>query len=195
MLPVNLNPGELVHDYGYYAVVIGTFFEGELIMLAAGMAACAGFLSLPGVIAAGMLGIFASDTFCFLLGRLAGQRIQVWFPRLFARMDVVFSLMERHEERMLVCFQFFPGLCTVTPVAFGMSRISIARFMALDLAGNASWTLFFSLTGYLGSAAVVQAVRSGGFGELVVCSLAGLAAFSIWRIYRALGKRLIATVR
>src|SRR5471032_1206343 len=114
----------LVHEYGYCAVVVGTFFEGEMVMLAAGVAACAGLLSLPGVILAGMAGIFASDTFCFLLGRLAGERLKGWFPRLHARLGGIFRLIERHDEKLIVYFQFFPGLCTVTPVAFGMSQIS-----------------------------------------------------------------------
>jgi membrane protein DedA with SNARE-associated domain len=55
---------EFIRDYGYVAIVVGTFFEGELIMLAAGMAASAGLLSLPWAIAAGIAGIFFSDTVC-----------------------------------------------------------------------------------------------------------------------------------
>ena len=144
---------ELVRDYGYYAVIVGTFFEGELIMLAAGVAAAAGMMTLPGALAAGMFGIFCSDTLCFALGRLLGDRLAGWFPKLHARLGGVFRMIERHDEKLIVFFQFFPGLCTVTPVAFGMTKIPVARFMSLDLVGNALWTVVFTFVGYsLGNA-------------------------------------------
>ena len=180
-----MNATDFVRDYGYYAVVVGTFFEGELIMLAAGVAASAGMLSLPVVIAAGMAGIFASDTFCFLLGRLAGERLKRWFPRLYARLDGVFRLIERHEDRLIVYFQFFPGLCTVTPMAFGMTRISLTRFMALDLVGNAFWTLVFSLGGYAFGAVFEQMVHDAHRWELAVCGLLAFAGLILWRFGRS----------
>jgi membrane protein DedA with SNARE-associated domain len=61
----------------------------------------------------------------------------------------VFRLIERHDEKLIMFFQFFPGLCTVTPMAFGMTRVSAARFIALDLLGNVTWTLVFAGGGYL----------------------------------------------
>ena len=177
---------ELLTGSGYALIVTGTFFEGELVMLAAGMAASAGFLSLPGIIIAGMVGIFLSDTVCFLIGRLAGARLAGWFPKLHARLGPVYRLVEEHDEKMLIFFQFFPGLCTITPVAFGMTRIPIGRFMALDLLGNATWTLVFSLLGYFFEAAVS---RYFGFAHpwLVATSylflVCGLGAF-LWQLHR-----------
>lgn len=185
-----MNSVELIRDYGYYAIVVGTFFEGELVMLAAGMAACAGLLSLPGVILAGMAGIFVSDTFCFLLGRFAGERLKGWFPRLHARLVGVFKLIERHDEKLVICFQFFPGLCTVTPVAFGMSRISMPRFMALDFVGNAFWTLVFSLGGYAFGSAFERLVREAREWQWLACSVAVVVGLTTWQVWRALSGRL-----
>ena len=180
-----MNAAELVRDYGYYAVLVGTFFEGELIMLAAGVAACAGILSLPGVILAGMAGIFASDTLCFLLGRLAGDRLKGWFPRLHARAGGIFRLIERHDEKFIVYYQFFPGLCTVTPVAFGMSGISAWRFMALDFLGNALWTLVFSLGGYAFGAAFARLVDDAHQWTAPLAGVLAVAGLVLWWVCRA----------
>ena len=144
-----MSASELIAHYGYVAIVFGTFLEGETVMLAAGAAAGAGYLGLPGIIAASMIGIFASDTFCFFMGRLVGNRLVRWFPSLHVRLAVVFRMIERHDQKLILGFQFVPGLCTVTPVAFGMTRISAGRFMALDLVGNAAWTLIFAFAGYI----------------------------------------------
>lgn len=189
-----MTPPELITSGGYALIVVGTFFEGELVMLAAGMAASTGLLSLPLTIAAGMVGIFLSDTVCFLIGRLAGTRLSRWFPRLYARAGGIFRLVEQHDEKLLIFFQFFPGLCTITPVAFGMTKISLGRFMALDFLGNATWTLAFSLGGYLFGSAMGKLVTqlhpwlmAGSYG--VVFALLGLA---VWRIRRLAGRLLEA---
>jgi membrane protein DedA with SNARE-associated domain len=177
-----MNAAGLVHDYGYFAIVVGTFFEGELIMLAAGMAACAGVVSLPVVILAGMTGIFASDTLCFFIGRLAGTRIERWFPRMYGRLAGVFRMIARHDEKLIVYFQFFPGLCTVTPMAFGISKIPALRFMALDLVGNILWTSVFSFGGYAFGTAFERLVGETYRWQIAAsCVLVAVLAFVLWR--------------
>jgi membrane protein DedA with SNARE-associated domain len=174
---------ELIHHYGYAAIAVGTCFEGEIVVLAAGVALSAGWLSWPGTIAAGMAGIFISDTFCFLLGRLAGDRLVRWFPKLHARLDGAFRLIERHQEKLIVCFQFFPGMCTVTPVAFGMSRVSVGRFMAFDLVGNALWSVSFCTAGYLGGSAILASFAS--LPTWIPCAIWALGAGTIaWLVLR-----------
>jgi len=177
---------DLIQHYGYAAIAIGTFFEGEMIVLAAGVAAGAGLLTLPGIIAAGMAGVFASDTVCFLLGRLAGYRLARWFPRLYGRLDGAFQLIERHDDKLIVFFQFFPGLATVTPVAFGMTRVHAGRFMALDLAGNALWTGSFSLAGYVCGSALILAFAGLPFWIPLV-GWAAVAATVAWFALRRRG--------
>jgi membrane protein DedA with SNARE-associated domain len=185
-----VNAAEFIHRYGYYAVTVGTDIEGELVMVAAGMAAAAGILTLPGVILAAMVGIFASDTFCFFTGRLAGGWIKRRFPRFHTRLDRALKMIGRHEDRLIIFFQFFPGLCTVTPMAFGMSGISAARFMALDIVGNALWTLVFSIGGYAFGAAFGRVVHQAHWLELAGASVLILAVGGTWLLGLRLGRRL-----
>jgi membrane protein DedA with SNARE-associated domain len=184
-----MNATDFVHAYGYYAVVVGTFFEGELVMLAAGVAAYAGVLSLPAVILAGMLGIFASDTFCFLLGRVAGSRLKRWFPRLHARLAGALRLIENQGNVLIVFYQFFPGLCTVTPMAFGMTAIPLVRFLALDLMGNVFWTLAFSFGGYAFGTVFERLVHDSYRWELGLIGLLAGAGLAVWKISRIFGAK------
>jgi len=177
-----MSASELLRDYGYFAIMVGTFFEGELIMLAAGIAAAAGVLSVPGVIGAGMLGVFASDTVCFLLGRLFGAQLGRWFPSLFARLGRVFHLMERYDHKLIVGYQFFPGLCTITPMAFGMTRISIVRFLALDVVGNAGWTLAFTFGGYFCGEAALRFAKQ--FDRLTLIATGVVVLGAAWYAYQ-----------
>ena len=66
----------LVSHYGYVALVIGTFFEGETILIAAGFAAHGGYLKLQWVTLAAFLGSLAGDQFYIIVQKqweLAGQ--------------------------------------------------------------------------------------------------------------------------
>ena len=74
-----INPGNflmlesLLRAYGYPVLIIGTFLEGESVMLLAGVAAHIGDLSLDWVILCGFCGTFFGDQLYFILGRRHGK--------------------------------------------------------------------------------------------------------------------------
>jgi membrane protein DedA with SNARE-associated domain len=144
----------LIERYGYLALVVGTFFEGEVALLFAGYAARGGHLALAWVMCCGALGVFISDWVCFLLGRFCSRALFRRFPALRASIAAPLARIERHPGWFIIAFQFIPGTSTVTPIAIGVSRISAWRFLALDLAGIAVWTTLFALLGYLCGAAL-----------------------------------------
>ena len=49
----------LIENYGYLAILIGTFLEGETIVILAGFAAQLGYLELPWVIVTAIAGMEA----------------------------------------------------------------------------------------------------------------------------------------
>lgn len=63
---------QLIIDYGYLALFIGTFLEGETILVIAGFLAHSGYLELHWVILSAFLGTFAGDQTFFYLGRFKG---------------------------------------------------------------------------------------------------------------------------
>lgn len=170
-----MNWTELIHHYGWLAIVVGTFFEGEWAMLAAGIGVRAGWLSPWTVVFAGMGGTFASDMTCFWFGRLGGPALVRRWPGLWRRLTPVRELMERHQGLLIVGYQFVPGLCTVTPVAFGLSRIRASRFMALNAVGIVAWTALFSSGGY----AAATVLLDGEGLWLLIPVLVGAVA-TIW---------------
>ena len=111
--------------------------------------------------------------------------ILIFYPNRFAsRLGRSFEIMRRfgsNQEPAAV------GRESVTPMAFGMTRISAGRFMALDLVGNAAWILAFTLAGYLFGEAyryTFPAGRHGMFPVAIAIFIAG-AAFFFWRRHRS----------
>lgn len=52
---------QLLNDYGYLALFIGTFLEGETILVLAGIAAAHDFLDLKTVIIVAFIGSYCGD--------------------------------------------------------------------------------------------------------------------------------------
>ncbi|MFN8643508.1 MAG: DedA family protein [Candidatus Binatia bacterium] len=144
----------LIGHYGYLAILIGTFLEGETILVLGGLAAHRGLLSLPGVMACAFVGSLASDQLFFFIGRRHGARFLARRPRVRAGVARVHALIERHETLLLRSFRFLYGLRNVTPLALGMSRVPAGRFALLNAVGAAAWAVVVAALGWtVGSAA------------------------------------------
>lgn len=140
---------ELVKNYGYLAVLIGTFFEGETILLLGGFAAHMGFLELPWVIASAIAGSFSGDQLYFYIGRHYGPRIIAKRLSWQQGAEKVYKHLHRHKNLLILSFRFFYGFRNVTPFAVGAANISRSRFFILNLIGAIVWAISFGYAGYL----------------------------------------------
>jgi len=84
-------PG-LIQSYGYFALAIGAFLEGETILIAAGLAAHNGYLNPFAVVGVAAVCGFAGDQFFFWLGRRHGAAILRRWPSINRQADRVHRL-------------------------------------------------------------------------------------------------------
>ena len=94
----------LLSTYGYIALMIGTFLEGETILVAAGFLAHRGYLELPWVILFAFIGTFGGDQFYFFLGRVKGMDFIKSRPLWQAKSARVFALLKKHQLAVIVGF-------------------------------------------------------------------------------------------
>ena len=143
----------LIEHYGYLAILIVTFIEGETIVILAGIAAHLGLLELPWVIATAIAGSVSGDQTWYYIGRH-------WGPRIIARRlswqegaKKVYRHLERHQYWLILSFRFYYGLRNVTPFVVGSAQIPRLRFLVLNLVGAIVWAVTFAGAGfYLGKA-------------------------------------------
>ncbi|MBM3985900.1 MAG: DedA family protein, partial [Planctomycetes bacterium] len=184
----------MISEYGYAAVLIGTFLEGESILVIAGYFAHMGRLELPTVMLCAFVGSLISDQLAFFIGRRWGMR---WIERSAsrkARFERARSLVDRHQTLMTLTFRFLYGLRNVIPFALGMSRMRVGKYMVLNVIGAAVWAVALSAGGYaLGEAfeVVIDDVASSKKWFLVVlCLLAvGFWVFTHLRTRRRLRRQ------
>jgi membrane protein DedA with SNARE-associated domain len=140
---------ELIRNYGYLAILIGTFFEGETILILGGFAAHMGFLELPWVIASALAGSFSGDQLFYYIGRHYGPKVIAKRLSWQEGAEKVYKHLHRHKNLLILSFRFFYGFRNVTPFAVGAAHISRSRFFTLNLIGAIIWAISFAYAGYL----------------------------------------------
>ncbi len=140
---------EMIAKYGYLAVFVGTFFEGETILVLGGFAAHRGYLELPYVMLAAFVGTFMGDQLYYFIGRRWGVRLLEKRPRWRERSAKAMALLHKYDVIFILSFRFIYGVRSVSPFVIGMSGISPMRFMPLNLIAAFIWAIAVGLLGYL----------------------------------------------
>jgi membrane protein DedA with SNARE-associated domain len=186
MIPTAMNLQHFVEQYGYLAILIGTFLEGETILVLGGLAAHLGYLSLPGVILAAFGGSLFGDQLFFFIGRRNSRAILGRRPIWKARAERVHRLLQRYEAALILSFRFFYGLRTVTPFVIGASPVSTGKFVVLNVIGALVWAVTIGLGGYFFGQALAAVIGDlKRYQAFVFAALAFIGA-AIWgiRFYR-----------
>ena len=126
---------ELVANYGYTAVAIGTFLEAETILLLGGFAAHRGLPELPWVIVCAFLGSFVGDQAFFYIGRMNGEKMLETRSHWKAKSTKVLAMADKHQTWLILGFRFLYGLRSVTPFLLGAAKVSTVRFFLLNMIG------------------------------------------------------------
>jgi membrane protein DedA with SNARE-associated domain len=171
---------ELVSTYGYAAVAIGTFLEGETVLILGGLSAHRGFLELPWVIMCAFLGSFLGDQTCFYIGRVNGERFLAKRPHLKVKATKVITLLNAHQTSLILGARFMYGLRTVTPFIIGAAKVSPIRYLILDAVGALAWAITVSYLGYtFGYAFEAMIPEVKHYEVLLFSSIAGLG-LAVW---------------
>jgi membrane protein DedA with SNARE-associated domain len=142
-----------LEEYGYLAVVAGTFVEGEAALLAGSFMANQGYLNFFGVVLAAMVGSQITDWMYFLLGRTKGTQLLNKRPNWKQKTVKVNRFVEKYPNAILLVYRFMYGFRTVIPLVIGLSTISAWRFWLIGMLGTICWAFGFATLGFwLGNA-------------------------------------------
>ena len=177
----------LIDTYGYWAVLVGTFFEGETVLLLGSFAASRGYLVLRWVIVVAFFGTLFADQLFFFLGRRYSEPILARRPSWKSRSAKAQKLLERFRTPLILAFRFMYGIRTVTPFAIGMSRVPTGEFVLLNIIGASVWAIIVGTGGYLfGNAleTLLGDIEHYEFHILGGIAIAGALTWALYFLYR-----------
>ncbi len=179
-----MNIAAWVQSYGYVAVAVGTFLEGESVLLIAGAAASRGHLAMPAVIAIAALASFLGDQMYFWVGRRYGAALLARYPSLQPRAARVNGLLERHHLPLILSIRFLYGLRIAGPIAIGMSHVSWPRFLLLNGLGALLWATLIASAGYGAGHALIHLLKAVDADELWGLSVLLVLGLVWWLVER-----------
>ena len=138
----------IIAQYGYVALFIGTFFEGEVVVIVAGLLIHLEYLTPIATFVVVFSATFLGDQFFFGIGRVRGVKFLDKRPRLRKKVAYVHDMLHKHQNKILFGFRFLYGLRIPTLIAIGTSKISNKKFVIINLINSVAWSLIFLLGGY-----------------------------------------------
>ena len=159
-------PG-LIDSYGYLAVFVGAFLEGETILALAGLAAWRGYMDFWLVVAVAAIAGFAGDQFYFFLGRYKGKQILARFPNVEQRAHRFDRLLARWHAPLIVGIRFMYGFRILGPILLGTGRVAAWKFVVYNAIGAAIWAPLIAGLGYF-------------FGHALEALVSDIKRYELW---------------
>ncbi len=180
-----------IENYGYFAVFVGCFAEGETVLVLAGFAAHLGYLALPWVMVTAAVSGFCGDQAAFFAGRRWGPRFLAWSPRLAAAQPVIAEKLERHSAWVVFVLRFAVGLRIASPIVIGASGLSLPRFMLPNAAGAIVWAIVVGGAGYLFGAAFTTMLTHAKHYEEIAFAVLAVVGIALLLLQSARSQRKI----
>lgn len=189
---------EYLEIHGYWVLFVGTFLEGEAILLLAGFLAFRGYLDVLGVICTAWAGSFIGDQFYFYLGRFKGRGLLQRFHSIARKFREALKLIEKYGIFVAFISRFTYGFRIVLPIILGITNLPPRTFLWINLVSALIWAAAFSLAGYVfGKSASLVLDNVGNYEQYLLIILFGFIcmawcvhAYHIWKLKKPVRERL-----
>ncbi len=179
-----MSPDQLLHQFGYLAVFIGTFLEGETILVMAGFFAERGHLQIFAVMVVAAAGAYVGHVFWFWLGRTQGVKLLDRYPKVKKHFGKGIRIFERYGAPAIFITQWLYGLRITCAVIIGISKIPVIKFLIYEAITCAVWAVVIGAAGYYFGRAVESVLGRAAHIEkwgLLILIVVGLA---LWMYHR-----------
>lgn len=147
----------LVQDYGYWIILVGTYFDHygiPLFLVFGGIAASKELLNVYGVLICGFAGGWIADLFLYFLGYKTG--LAYWRQFAFVRkldkpIEATDRLFKTRPALLVILGRFMFAISKIIPPFAGMIRFNVKRYIIFSFLGNALFsTAYTGVSFFLG---------------------------------------------
>jgi len=138
----------LLPKYGYFAILIAAFWEGEVVLIAAGALCGSGYLDWRWTILAAAIGGSAGDQIYFYAAQdraaraiQKSKRLSKWYPK-------VSKFVLRHGTVGVLLSRFAAGLRITIPLVCATAGMPAKKYSLLSLVSGFAWASFWVAISY-----------------------------------------------
>jgi membrane protein DedA with SNARE-associated domain len=172
-------------------IFAGAFSEGHTLVIAGGLFAHQGVLSVWLAFFAAFAGSFTADQALFHAGRSFRHRPFVVRASQSRAGQKAFGFIEKNPNLYILIFRFIYGLRLASPVALGITAVPALRFTILNICGALIWAAVFTAIGYFFGSTIQAAFGHSKKLEhwLIGASIVLVVVLVAWHGGRALFKK------
>lgn len=175
----------LVREYGYFALLIGTFLEGETVLIIGGLLAKLGLLKLSTVMLVAFIGSFSGDQLSFYIGYFKGQEMLNRYRKWERRVDRIHKAIDRYRTMVMLGFRFVYGMRIMTPFVLGLDKkVNLIRFSILNAVGAVIWSVTIAAGGYIFGYALESFVKDVKRYEIQIILAISIIGIILWMFHR-----------
>lgn len=162
--------------YAEVGLFLGFFLPGDTLLIAAGIFAKQGDLSLAAVIIVAAVSAIAGDSTAYFIGRKFGKKVFRKDDGIIFRKDHIQkaeAFYEKYGAKTLLVAHFIPVVRTFTPLLAGVAKMDYRKFLLFDVIGDIFWATSVTLVGYyVGS-------RIPGVDKYILLIIGGVVVISL----------------
>lgn len=137
-----------LQQYSYFAVLLAAFWEGEVVLIAAGALCGAGHLDWRWTVLAAAIGGSAGDQIYFYAAHQRAaraiqksKRLRKWYPKIS-------KFVLRHSTWAVLLSRFAAGLRITIPLVCATVGMPAKKYSTLSLLSGFAWASFWVAISY-----------------------------------------------
>ena len=180
----------LLREYGYLLIFVITLFEGETVLIIAGILAHQGLLNIELSVLSAFLGSTIGDQLFFHLARQEGYEFIKKFKYVASVLPRAEKLVKKHGTYIVLVSRFIYGLRTALVVMCGVAKMPSLKFSIYNIISALIWAVSYGFLGYFFSEAIGTVTGLKKL-EVVIAAAIAIAALIYW-IVRAANSKPVA---
>ncbi len=147
---------ELFETCGYIASFLGTFIEGEILLLTSVISSKLGYFNYFGGMMAAFFGAFLKDSIKFMLVKKYGKKLLKNKPDLHSKLNSTSIWFEKRPYFYMTFYRIMYGFGTPILMLSGLKDISYGRFAFHSAISVLLWIALIGGIGYFCAEIMVE---------------------------------------
>ena len=171
----------LYETCGYLASFLGTFLEGEILLLTSVISAKLGYFNFYGGLVAAFFGAFVRDTLQFLLVKKQGKKLIDKKPNLQVKLDKASGWFNKNPTLYLSFYKLMYGFSTIIIMMSGLKdNISYTKFALHSAFAIGIWTAVLGGFGYFCANVMIEQLNFISDHSLEVIGVLSIIGLLYW---------------
>ncbi|MEA2050697.1 MAG: DedA family protein [Campylobacterota bacterium] len=140
---------ELIRDWGYIVLFLYSFGGGFVALVVAGILSFSGELNIIYVLIVAGVANFIGDQFLFSIARKNKSQAKEMMKKHQRKIAMAHLLMKKYGSSVIFIQKYIYGIKTLIPLAMGLTKYDIKKFIFFNIFATIAWTLIVGLSSYM----------------------------------------------